>query len=206
MAGGSMELSGPRCNARTRSANGNGNGRVAKPGPWAGPGYCKREAGWGTGHFGQGRCKQHGGATPIKSGRYSLVQRDELRELIERHMDDPDPLNMLPELATARSLFEEYVNRYEELVEALLAWNAEEIAERGQYARPQRIPELASVTSLVSEITKIAKRIEDVRSQNAISRPELFRVVSEMMRCVRARVDEETYEKINDDWLSIRLA
>lgn len=204
MAGNPVQLSGPRCNARTRQAN--GNGAKAEPGPWTGEGYCKRRAGWGTDHVGQGRCRQHGGATPIRHGRYSAIRREPLRQLIEQHMEDPEPLNMLPELATARSLFEEYVNRYEELVDALVAWNAGEYAEKGPSARPQRIPELASVTSLVSEITKIVKRIEDVRSQNAISRAEMGRVVMEMMRTVKARVDEDTFEQINDDWLRIRLA
>ena len=29
-----------------------------------GDGYCKHEAGWGTDHPGEGRCKFHGGSTP----------------------------------------------------------------------------------------------------------------------------------------------
>src|SRR5690242_13968896 len=37
---------------------------------------CARPAGWGTEHYGFGRCKLHGGATPYKHGRYSRVVRE----------------------------------------------------------------------------------------------------------------------------------
>lgn len=37
-----------KCNARTRSGK-----------------YCSRPSGWGTDHIGQGRCKLHGGSTPL---------------------------------------------------------------------------------------------------------------------------------------------
>lgn len=30
-----------------------------------GPGICRRPAGWGTGHVGEGRCKLHGGCLPL---------------------------------------------------------------------------------------------------------------------------------------------
>ena len=37
---------------------------------------CKRPSGWGTPHPGFGRCKLHGGSTPVREGRYSQVVRD----------------------------------------------------------------------------------------------------------------------------------
>ncbi|MBU0609034.1 MAG: hypothetical protein KKI08_14200 [Armatimonadetes bacterium] len=41
-------------------------------------GACGRPAGWGTKHPGAGRCKLHGGATPVKHGIYSkIVTREE---------------------------------------------------------------------------------------------------------------------------------
>ena len=43
------------------------------------PGYCHRPAGWGTWHPGAGRCKLHGGATPIKHGVYSRALREYIR-------------------------------------------------------------------------------------------------------------------------------
>lgn len=91
----------PRCGARTRSGS-----------------PCRNVAGKGTNHLGIGRCKFHGGATPIRHGRYSTVVRESVGELIARenrkkgikwnelgglieefwraveiHVEDPDLLN-----------------------------------------------------------------------------------------------------------------
>lgn len=87
-------------------------------------GKCKQKAGWGTDHVGQGRCKLHGGATPIKHGRYSSVSRTRIRDLYERHAEDAAPLDVLPELAAARALFQDFVERYDEWRDAFLAWHA----------------------------------------------------------------------------------
>lgn len=100
----------PLCGAKTR--------------PSAKHPTCVKPAGWGTDHAGEGRCKFHGGATPVKSGRYSTVTRTELRTLIEHYEADPNPLNVLPELALARASLVDYVNRYDQTTEALLAWYA----------------------------------------------------------------------------------
>lgn len=66
----------PTCGAKTRSG-----------------GPCRHEAGWGTDHPGAGRCKLHGGSTPIKHGIYSRVLRPRhqalLAELSEAPVDDP---------------------------------------------------------------------------------------------------------------------
>ena len=85
---------------------------------------CGRPAGWGTDHVGQGRCKLHGGATPIKHGRYSRIQRPRIRELLEEQENDADPLNVLPEVILLRGLIIDYVERYDEHTEALVAWHA----------------------------------------------------------------------------------
>lgn len=45
----SKKAADTKCNARVKS----------------GDGYCGRPAGWGTDHKGQGRCKLHGGSTPL---------------------------------------------------------------------------------------------------------------------------------------------
>lgn len=105
--------------------------------------HCRRPAGWGTDHGpkgrrgkrrpGSGRCKLHGGATPITTGRgtalsrlrYRGVERVELRELIEQFEDDPDPLNIMPELAAARAALVDFLNRFAMNRDALLDWHAD---------------------------------------------------------------------------------
>lgn len=177
--------------------------------------YCSLPAGWGTDHVGVGRCRLHGGSVPIKHGGRSKLRRygrlkHRLGDLVEEfeQEDEDEALDLLPELAAARAIFVDFVNRHEELVEALIAWHSD-----GDQ-KPGKVPSLHSAVRYLSEITKIAKRIEDIRSQNAISRPDLMRVMQEMGRVTRdtlERLDqgtitlEEAEELVRDGWLKIRV-
>lgn len=163
---------------------------------------CRREAGWGTDHFGEGRCRFHGGATPIKSGRYSTVQREGLRQLIDKHQDDEAPLDVLPELALAKAILEDYVARYDEMAEALLAWNAEQVAEQ---KRPVQIPDIADVILQVERITKIAQREKKLHLAGAISRSHLERIFHEQRRIIEHEADPDTAERIIDGFYDIRV-
>lgn len=84
---------------------------------------CMNPKGFRTDHPGQGQCFLHGGGAIISHGRYSNIKRRSLQEIIERHSEDDNPLNMLPELATARALFEDFINRYDDITEALITWH-----------------------------------------------------------------------------------
>jgi hypothetical protein len=88
-------------------------------------GACKRPAGSGTDHPGQGRCKLHGGATPIKHGRYSSIQRPRVRDLLAQlDTDGTDPLDLEPELQLLRALVLDYIERYDAMTEALIDWHS----------------------------------------------------------------------------------
>ena len=57
------------------------------------------------------------------------------------------------------------------------------------------------------EVTRIAKRMEDVRAASAISRADFYRVMTGMGRVVDLVVtDGEQRERIHDGWMEIRLA
>lgn len=86
--------------------------------------YCKSIAGRGTDHPGKGRCKNHGGATPVRSGLYSVIRRPRIAELIAHFETAEDPLSTFPELFAGRALFTDWVERYDEITGALLAWHA----------------------------------------------------------------------------------
>jgi hypothetical protein len=76
---------------------------------------CKHESGWGTNHFGKGRCKLHGGASdgrPIIHGRYAKALQGKLREKFIATQEDPNPLDLLPELAVQRTLLTDYMSRF----------------------------------------------------------------------------------------------
>jgi hypothetical protein len=95
-----------KCGAKTR------NGKL-----------CQHAAGARTNHPGQGRCWLHGGATPIKHGRYSTIRRPRIRELLDEYDTDPDPMNLEPEVKLLRALLTDFVERYDETTEAVLAWH-----------------------------------------------------------------------------------
>lgn len=166
---------------------------------------CERPAGWGTLTPGFGPCKLHGGRSLVKHGRYSKTKRKALGKEAARLSADPDPLNLFQELAMARALFHDYLDR-----------NAEQSID------------VADAIEHVEAITRIVKRIEDIRAQDAISRPELIRVMTDMGRSTEHRftqlarrleefvpsaiathVEElltQTRENIADDWARIRVA
>lgn len=157
-----------------------------------GTGVCTQKAGWGTDHPGSGRCKLHGGAAPVKHGRYSKVLRKRVGELAAQFEADPDPLNLEPELAQARALYADYLERME--------------------GKPGFDP--GGAAKLLAEISKAAKRMRDSQAANAVSRAELFRVLGEMGRGVDMSVAElvqdlelrdELLKRIHDLWTSIRL-
>lgn len=96
-----------RCGAKTKSG---------KP--------CRHFAGMRTDHPGEGRCWLHGGATPIKHGRYSKITRPRIRELIDHYETDPVPNDLLPEVNLLRALVTDFVERYDEITDAVLAWHS----------------------------------------------------------------------------------
>ena len=150
--------------------------------------------------------KDRSGGRPATHARYSNLKTDNLKTLIEQHAADPDPLNINPELAAARALFQDFIERYDEWSAALIAWH--ETYESGEGpSKPQKILDIGDAYRIVSEITKIVQRITAMKNQNAISRRELLRVMTEMTRVVDQEVqDEFVKRKIKDGWLGIRLA
>lgn len=73
--------------------NGNGNGSAKNHGKAydicgakkkQNGGHCTRPAGWGTDHPGFGKCKLHGGCSPIKHGLYATTPRG----TIGKHLTD----------------------------------------------------------------------------------------------------------------------
>lgn len=85
--------------------------------------HCGAAAGAGTDHPGKGRCRLHGGLNPVKHGRYSRIKSTRLLEVLTRVQEDQgDPLDLTPDVEMLRSLFVDYIERYDENTTALLAW------------------------------------------------------------------------------------
>ena len=163
---------------------------------------CTQAAGWGTLTPGFGPCKLHGGKSLVKHGRYSKTKRKALGKEAARLAADPDPLNLFAELGMARALFRDFLDR-----------------------KPEDDLDVEGAMGHVEAISRIVKRIEDIRAQDAISRPEMIRVMTEMGRNAEHRIQQlsrkleelvpasmhqhlqdlisQTQENLADDWLRI---
>lgn len=69
-------------------------------------GECMQLAGAQTDHPKMGRCKFHGGKTPVKHGLYSNLPRTLLTDRIEALKRDPEALTVDSEMAIVRALLE----------------------------------------------------------------------------------------------------
>lgn len=173
------------------------------------PGLCRNRAGKGTPHVGKGACKYHGGLSKKEGGdrrvrtlRYSQVGDVSVAEILADLAEDPNPLDVTPELQLVRALLIDWTEQYGALKEAILAWNAS----RGEEERPARVPELIHVTPLIEAISRVVYRIERAQSERYIPRGQFYRVMMAMGRVVDSRVPSaELREQIKDDWLRIEL-
>jgi len=75
---------------------------------------CKKPAGWGTNHKGIGKCKLHGGATPIKHGLYSKYTNHRLGDMIDKLSGDDELLNLRKTIALQQSLIIDILNKVED--------------------------------------------------------------------------------------------
>jgi hypothetical protein len=150
----------------------------------------------------------------IFHGRYSQLHRATLCRLIAQHEADPDPLNLRPELAMCLALFVDFINRFDTFTEALLAWHASH-NDHETPARPTRALDISDAWRLLSETTKVVKRIEDIRGRNAITREDFHRLMQEMGRAVQVVLDRRIDDadqcsaikhEIKERWLEIRIA
>lgn len=178
---------------------------------------CKAVAGYGTGHVGDGRCKFHGGLNPIKSGRYSSVLKNagRIKELVERFENDPDPLNLSPEVALLRAVVVDYMERYDVFTAALIAWHESFVVPgKEAFTKPARIVDFSEAASLADKVGAMVDRINKARKESGISIDTFNRVMEQMgvdlVNAAKGTVlnDDERAELIKAverRWLSIRV-
>ena len=99
----------------------------------------------------------------------------------------------------------DFVERYDEFTEQLAAWHRSYDGD-SPTAKPRQILDIADAHRLLAEITRMVKRIEDVKAGSAISLADFYRVMTEMGRVVDLAVEDDVLrEKIHDGWMEIRL-
>ena len=188
----------PTCGAKTRKG-----------------GVCKNKAGKGTDHPGEGRCKFHGGATPIKTGRYSKINRPRIKELLEEFANDKEPFELLPEVQLLRALVQDYIERYDEITEALLAWHESFVnPEYADYSKPTKVMDIISAGTFIKQIGDLVEKIQKQKERKSVSFVDLHRVMGALGEEVVGAVLEvipdadlgaRLIESIQSRWNSIRL-
>jgi hypothetical protein len=148
----------------------------------------------------------HGGKSPRRHGRYSKIPSKSVREIIEQleTTSVEERLHLLPEADMIRALAQDYINRYTELKDALLAWNQAEFAEKRELARPQRIPDLHEASKLLVDVSKVVEKIHKREAKTSISQRDFYRVMAEITRIVNDLVeDQDVKARIREAWLSV---
>lgn len=152
--------------------------------------YCKARAGSKTEHSGVGRCRRHDAGADGKvvhgqNRRYANLATNRVRELIEEHANDPNPLDLLPDLHAARAMLQDFIER-----------TAEDEHPAG----------IAASIALVTKIVGIVETIERMRRETAITPKDLDRLMLNMGLVVRQHVaDGEVCDRISKGWLELRV-
>jgi hypothetical protein len=140
-------------------------------------------AGHGTNHLGQGKCKYHGGCSPIKHGLYSTVVPVAWRASFQAALEAPDPKSMLDHIA---------------LIDGVILPGA---LNRGEKA-PTHAGEIDPLRLQLQAIdvkSKIVKRLADTEQKRkiAFTQDELRRLIVGMVAVVAQFVDADTLRKIS---------
>jgi hypothetical protein len=146
--------------------------------------YCRSRAGWGTTHVGSGRCRIHdgGGDDRVKHGLHRRYQFKTQKRTagLEHQSADPTPLDLSAELALARTLLQEWLEKKD--------------------------TDPADGMKLVSEVTRIVERIEGINAKNYITYAQLKRFLFMARQGIELLVpDEELRKKIFEYFVGLRV-
>lgn len=168
--------------------------------------YCGTRAGQGTQHPGFGRCSLHGGNHEMThgkrvadAGRYGNLKVESIRDAYDRHLAHPDPLNQLSELAATRALFEDFINRYSEFTDALLAWHSS----FGESSRPIAADRIQSLLTVLDEYEALlSEKAEDDDLKTARDKIEELR---DFVQQLGQTPDEKKPRKVLDITIAHQL-
>lgn len=142
------------------------------------PGGCRLRAGHGTSHLGYGRCKFHGGATPIKHGFYSKW----VSQMLADRMADAEGLSFLEHaeqaLVAQVGLIAEYMGRVEE-------------------GMPLSREDIDFMQKWLSRVTKSAEQVNKIRLQQAMTVAEARAMFEGWAQIVEKYIDDpDTKERL----------
>lgn len=141
-------------------------------------GICGNPAGMKTDHLGEGRCYMHGGNSKIIHGRYSQI-KGHLGEKIQEHLNRPDPLDLLPELAALMALLDIWMKKNEEKSNVAQA--------------------MSGAIPLVDGIRKTVDTIHKMQTRELLTSREMEMGIQELIRIITEEVkDPDAIIKISN--------
>lgn len=164
---------------------------------------CKQPAGARTKHLGVGRCSRHGGNATVKHGWYSAITHARIAGVLdELGKMEMNVMDLVPEANLLRAMTIDFVNQYDEFVEALLAWYADPAANQ----RPRKIMDISDASHLIESISRIVHRMHQIQSEGSISL-DTFRRVTEHMGIIVAQhvPDPVVLNAIETAWMDLAL-
>jgi hypothetical protein len=142
----------------------------------------------------------------VTTGRYASIQRYSLRERLNGiNNAEKDVMDLAPEVQLLRALVVDYVEDYDRIKQALLAWHAE-LADGKAGRPPERLPDLMDVQKLIDSVGKLTSRMHAINQTGMISMTVFRRAVELMGLAVSTYVsDPATLSKIQAAWEGIAL-
>ena len=134
----------------------------------------------------------HGGRAgrPIETGRYSLIHKRRLQDKVAQYMADPQPTDLLSELALTRALLEDLLGRLPDPISQEATSHVAGLVGRiGQLAhRMERIKSMSAFGP--GELAYVVARLADVLLQKVADPAVCARVMDELARDFRLEVDD----------------
>ena len=115
-----------------------------------------------------GKCYHHGGAIPvrIKTGRYSVNHRAALAASVSEFRADPEPGNLLDELALMRALTQDVIDRYPDGV-------------------PLPVDQVGTLSGFLAETSRLVERMAKIETQRVLAAGDaayLLETVADILR------------------------
>lgn len=141
---------------------------------------CQKPAGWGTDHPGIGKCKLHGGASPIKHGLYSKYTDHRLAEMVDRLAEDEELLDLRKSIALQQSIILSILEKLDEgelQFNQSLAKTLNTLADKlgRNIERRQKVEEGEKYILEITEVQNIVNQVvtivdEEVKDGEAVKR------------------------------------
>lgn len=147
---------------------------------------CKNPAGFRTHHPGEGKCylPGHGGCSigrPLIHGRYAKGLHGRLGKKIQEHLNDPNPLDLRPELAVLR---------------ARISFVTEQLDEADNLPTAEQSESLLLV---IGGIQKLADTISKIQSREALTANESMYLLVTLADVLQTEIAYIRREAISDE-------